>query len=73
MNFTFDIGVPEMYDLTITLNGPEGFDVAGREVNFTDPLGLLPMDVVSDETVLFTSNFLLVNGLSVITAMKTTS
>ena len=49
MNFSFDIGVPEMYDLTITLNGPEGFDVAGREVNFTDPLGLLPMDVVSDE------------------------
>ena len=42
MNFTFDIGVPEMYDLTIQLNGPEGFDVAGREVNFTDPLGLLP-------------------------------
>ena len=49
MNFTFDIGVPEMYDLTIQLNGPEGFDVAGREVNFTDPLGLLPVDVVSDE------------------------
>jgi hypothetical protein len=49
MNFTFDIGVPEMYDLTITLNGPEGFDVTGREVNFTDPLGLMPIDVVSDE------------------------
>ena len=49
MNFTFDMGVPEMYDLTITLNGPEGFDVAGREVNFTDPLGLMPIDVVSDE------------------------
>ena len=49
MNFTFDIGVPEMYDLTIQLNGPEGFDVAGREVNFTDPLGLLPIEVVSDE------------------------
>ena len=49
MNFTFDIGVPEMYDLTITLNGPEGFDVTGREVNFTDPLGLLPIDVVSYE------------------------
>ena len=26
VNLTFDIGVPEMYDLTITLNGPEGFD-----------------------------------------------
>ena len=38
-----------MYDLTITLNGPEGFDVTGREVNFTDPLGWLPTDVVSDE------------------------
>ena len=49
MNFTFDIGVTEMYDLTITLNGPEGFDVTGREVNFTDPLGLMPIDVVSDE------------------------
>ena len=49
MNFTFDIGVPQMYDLTIQLNGPEGFDVAGRVVNFTDPLGLLPIDVVSDE------------------------
>ena len=49
MNFTFDMGVPEMFDLTITLNGPEGFDVAGREVNFTDPLGLMPIDVVSDE------------------------
>ena len=49
MNFTFDIGVPEMYDLTITLSGPEGFDVTGREVNFTDPLGLMPIDVVSDE------------------------
>ena len=49
MNFTFDIGVPEMYDLTITLNGPEGFDVAGREVNFSDPLGLLPIEAVSDE------------------------
>ncbi len=49
MNFTFDIGVPEMYDLTITLNGPAGFDVTGREVNFTDPLGLLPTEVVSDE------------------------
>jgi len=49
MNFTFDIGVPEMYDLTITLNGPAGFDVTGREVNFTDPLGLLPTEVISDE------------------------
>ena len=49
MNFTFDIGIPEMFDLTITLNGPEGFDVAGREVNFTDPLGLMPIEVVSDE------------------------
>ena len=49
MNLTFEIGVPEMYDLVITLNGPEGFDVAGREVNFTDPLGLLPVEVVSDE------------------------
>ena len=35
MNFTFDIGVPEMYDLTITLNGPEGFDVTGREATLT--------------------------------------
>ncbi len=50
MNFTFDMGVPEMYDLTITLNGPEGFEVAGREVNFTDPLGLMPIEVVSDES-----------------------
>jgi asparagine N-glycosylation enzyme membrane subunit Stt3 len=50
MNFTFDMGVPDMYDLTITLNGPEGFDVAGREVNFTDPLGLMPIDIVSDES-----------------------
>ena len=49
MNLTFDTGVPEMFDLTITLNGPEGFDVTGREVNFTDPLGLMPIDVVSDE------------------------
>ena len=48
-NLTFDIGVPEMYDLTITLNGPEGFDVAGRVVNFSDPLGIEPIDVVSDE------------------------
>ena len=49
MNLTFDTGIPEMFDLTITLNGPEGFDVTGREVNFTDPLGLMPIDVVSDE------------------------
>ena len=49
MNLTFDTGVPEMFDLTITLNGPEGFDVTGREVNFTDPLGLMPIDVVSDD------------------------
>ncbi len=49
MNLTFDTGVPEMFDLTITLNGPQGFDVTGREVNFTDPLGLMPIDVVSDE------------------------
>ncbi len=49
MNLSFDIGVPEMYDVTITLNGPAGFDVTGREVNFTDPLGLLPVEVVSDE------------------------
>ena len=46
-NLTFDIGVPEMYDLTITLNGPEGFDVAGRVVNFSDPLGIEPIDAVS--------------------------
>ena len=49
MNLTFDTGIPEMFDLTITLNGPQGFDVTGREVNFTDPLGLMPIDVVSDE------------------------
>ena len=49
MNLSFDIGVPEMYDVTITLNGPAGFDVTGREVNFTDSLGLLPIEVVSDE------------------------
>ncbi len=49
MNLTFDTGVPEMFDLTITLNGPEGFDVTGREVNFTDSLGSMPIDVVSDE------------------------
>ena len=49
MNLSFEIGVPEMYDVTITLNGPAGFDVTGREVNFTDSLGLLPIEVVSDE------------------------
>ena len=49
MNLTFDTGIPEMFDLTITLNGPQGFDVTGREVNFTDPLGLMPINVVSDE------------------------
>ena len=49
MNLSFDIGVPEMYDVTITLNGSAGFDVTGREVNFTDSLGLLPIEVVSDE------------------------
>ena len=48
--------VQEMYDLTITLDGPEGFDVAGREVNFTDSLGLVPTGVVADENgVVFTT------------------
>ena len=48
MNFTFDIGVPEMYDLTITLNGQK--DSMLRVVKSTSPtLGLLPTDVVSDE------------------------
>ena len=49
MNITFDLGVPQMYDVTITLNGPAGFDVSNRTVNLTDPLGLLPLDMVSDE------------------------
>ena len=48
-NITFDLGVPQMYDVEITLNGPVGFDVTNRIVNFTDPLGLLPLSVVSDE------------------------
>ena len=48
-NITFDLGVPQMYDVEITLNGPAGFDVSNRTVNFTDPLGLLPLNLVSDE------------------------
>jgi hypothetical protein len=48
-NITFDLGVPQMYDVEITLNGPAGFDVANRSVNVTDPLGLLPLVLVSDE------------------------
>ena len=48
-NITFDLGIPQMYDVEITLNGPAGFDVANRSVNFTDPLGLLPLNIVSDE------------------------
>ena len=34
--------------LTITLNGPEGFDVAGRS-QLHRPTWLVPIDVVSDE------------------------
>ena len=49
VNITFDLGVPQMYDVEITLNGPAGFDVANRSVNLTDPLGLLPLVLVSDE------------------------
>ena len=48
-NITFDLGVPQMYDVEITLNGPVGFEVANRTVNLTDPLGLLPLSLVSDE------------------------
>ena len=50
MNFTFDGPVPDMYDLTIALDGPDGFDVAERNITFTDSLGLETIDVVSDET-----------------------
>jgi hypothetical protein len=53
-NITFDIGIPEMYDVEITLNGPAGFDVTNRAVNFTDPLGLMPLDMVSDENGVIT-------------------
>ena len=49
VNITFDLGVPQMYDVEITLNGPAGFDVSNRSVNITDPLGLLPLNLVSDE------------------------
>ena len=48
MNFTFDIGVPEMYDLTITLTAQKNSMSRSRS-QLHDPLGLLPMDVVSDE------------------------
>ena len=48
-NITFDLGVPQMYDVEITLNGPVGFDITNRTVNFTDPLGLLPLSLVSDD------------------------
>ena len=50
MNFTFDGAVPDMYDLTITLDGPEGFDVSERNITFTDSLGLESFDIVSDES-----------------------
>ena len=53
-NITFDIGIPQMYDVEITLNGPAGFDVTNRAVNFTDPLGLMPLDTVSDENGVIT-------------------
>ena len=49
VNITFDLGVPQMYDVEITLNGPAGFEVSNRSVNITDPLGLLPMNLVSDD------------------------